>query len=329
MPRVLSLLPLIVFLVAASLTGTAYGNTLDLPSDGRKSQIDGIRLPIKPMWQADSETKDLGSHAIILAQNQQTNPSMARFDVRLTELERDLRSTTGQIEELHHQLQLLNERLDKLTADVDYRLTQQGSAAQETAKSPAGRAENVPQSSQISRTETQAVPGEGPTVLGSLPASDVAKGKTGPESSTESEPAQASASTDGGVAAETPREQYAYGYGLLRKGEHDQAEAAFKKFLSEYPSDPLADNARYWLGETYYVRGKYALAAETFLDGYQHSKNGPKAPDTLLKLGMSLANLEKVREACATYDELEKSIPDAPLSIKDRAEQERQRLGCK
>jgi tol-pal system protein YbgF len=115
----------------------------------------------------------------------------------------------------------------------------------------------------------------------------------------------------------------------MRKAKYDEAEAAFKEFLAANPDDPLADNAHYWLGETYYVRGDYARAAEAFLEGYQGNKAGPKAPDTLLKLGMSLAALGKNKEACATYGELKKTLPDAPATIKGKADKERRRLGCR
>ena len=50
----------------------------------------------------------------------------------------------------------------------------------------------------------------------------------------------------------------------------------------------LAGNAQYWLGETHYVRRDYKAAATAFLNGYTTFENSPKAPDSLLKLGMTL-----------------------------------------
>jgi tol-pal system protein YbgF len=90
----------------------------------------------------------------------------------------------------------------------------------------------------------------------------------------------------------------------------------------------LADNARYWLGETYYARGEYARSAEIFLDGYEKNKQSPKAPDTLLKLGLSLSGLGKKKEACASFRELGRAFPNAPEPVKDRAAQESKRIAC-
>ena len=48
-----------------------------------------------------------------------------------------------------------------------------------------------------------------------------------------------------------------------------QAEKSFKAFIGEHPNDPLASNAYYWLGETYYVQKKFQLAAISFARVFQ------------------------------------------------------------
>jgi tol-pal system protein YbgF len=250
-------------------------------------------------------------------------PAVARLDVRLSELEQELRATTGRIEEMNFRLRQLDERLDKLVADVDYRLTRQGAA---TGPAPPGSQGAA--SPSVSPAEPGAAGDRAPMVLGRMPKSEM-EARRGELSTSERPPsAEKAAEPDDVLPEGTPREQYAYGFGLMRKANYDEAETAFKEFLAAHPDDPLADNARYWLGETYYVRGDFARAAETFLEGYQRNKAGPKAPDTLLKLGMSLSALGKNKEACATYGELTRTLPDAPATIKGKADKERRRLGC-
>lgn len=114
----------------------------------------------------------------------------------------------------------------------------------------------------------------------------------------------------------------------MQKGNYAAAGEAFSDFLSRYPDDSLADNARYWLGESYYARGDYTRAAQTFFEAYDKNKSGPKAPDTLLKLGMALGNLDKKKEACASFRELGRTFPNASAAIKDKAAQESRRIGC-
>ncbi len=126
----------------------------------------------------------------------------------------------------------------------------------------------------------------------------------------------------------TPREKYMSAFGLLRQGKYDIASSALRQFIEQHNDDPLASNARYWLGETYYVRGSFVEAAETFLEGYQTDPQGPKAPDALLKLGMSLASLEKKSEACAAFQKLRGDYPDAPAGLKSTLQREWQKNGC-
>ena len=82
--------------------------------------------------------------------------------------------------------------------------------------------------------------------------------------------------------------------------------------IKEYPDNKLSSNAYYWLGETFYVRKNYQLAAYNFAAGYKKFPEGSKAADQLLKLGISLFSLEKLTEACATFKKLLEEFPKIP-----------------
>ena len=121
---------------------------------------------------------------------------------------------------------------------------------------------------------------------------------------------------------------YQQGYGALLQKDYAGAEGAFRQLLDSYPKDPLAGDAQYWIGETYYVRGQYKNAADAFLKGYNKYKSGQKAPDTLLKLGMALAALGQKDAACSTFNELKAKYPAAPVHVADEAKGERKKAGC-
>lgn len=121
---------------------------------------------------------------------------------------------------------------------------------------------------------------------------------------------------------------YQQGYAALLQKDYAGAEVAFKQLVASFPSDPLASNAQYWLGESYYVRGQYKNAADAFLVGYKKYKSGDKAPDTLLKLGMALAELGQKDAACSSLDELKTKYPGAPDYIGDEARAWRKKAGC-
>ena len=249
--------------------------------------------------------------------------SAASLQIRLGALEEELRAVTGAFENFSHQVQLLNQRLDKLTGDLDYRLgaLERGGAP----GAPRGQASPLPPA-----VETAPPPGAREGVLGSVSERELspqagAAAPARPALAPGASPAKAPGILPPGPA----KDQYAFAFGLLRQANYDQAELALAEFVKTHPDDPLAGNARYWLGEAYYVRGNHLKAAEVFAENYKLDPKGAKAPDTLLKLGMSLAILDKGQQACITYGELRKKFPDAPPAIKTNLERERKRLSCK
>jgi tol-pal system protein YbgF len=126
----------------------------------------------------------------------------------------------------------------------------------------------------------------------------------------------------------TPKQLYETAYGYLLQRDYGAAEAAFEEVLRRHPSDPLAGNAQYWLGESLYVRGQYRAAAGAFLKGYQTYTKSAKAPENLLKLAMSLQRLGQKDAACSSFSELAAKFPSAPNHVKTTAQNERQRAGC-
>jgi tol-pal system protein YbgF len=121
---------------------------------------------------------------------------------------------------------------------------------------------------------------------------------------------------------------YEQGYGAILQRDYAGAESAFRQLLDGHPGDPLAGNAQYWIGESYFMRGQYKDAADAFLKGYKKYKFGDKAPDTLLGLGMSLAELGQKDAACSTFSELKAKFPAAPDQIRDDAKSARKKAGC-
>jgi len=121
---------------------------------------------------------------------------------------------------------------------------------------------------------------------------------------------------------------YEQGYGDFLQSNYPAAEKSFSKLVKTYPNDPLAGSAQYWIGETYYVRKQYKKAADTFLAAYRKYSGSDKTPDTLLRLGMSLAALGQNEAACSTFKELKDKFPDAPANIRDQAKGEAGKAGC-
>ncbi len=105
------------------------------------------------------------------------------------------------------------------------------------------------------------------------------------------------------------------------------AEAGFKTLLNQHPKHPSGSKTRYWLGETYYVQGRYKQAAQSFLVGYKSYPSGSRAPESLLKLGMSLNKLGQKKQACGAYSEVQRAYPGA-AKVREQAVRESKRAGC-
>ena len=266
--------------------------------------------------------------------------ALARIDARLGAFDEELRALTGLAETLAHRIDQVDERLNKLVADVDYRLgaLERGAAVAQAARPAAPGAPLVSRAPSTPPVE-KALPDSGqgfatpPSFLGTVPQSDL--GRVGvspgaqPPAAPSPTPAAAETATIPVLPEGTPKEQYNFAIGLLFEQKYDQAETVLRAFLGAHPNDSLASNAQYWLGETYYVRQDYATAANVFADGYKKYKDGAKAADSLLKLAMSLASSEQGEAACFTLAELDKVFPDAQRHIKDQAVRQSQRNGCK
>jgi len=256
----------------------------------------------------------------------------ASQEVRIQQLESQISGLTGQVEELGHQMTRLGERVDALAEAVGNMMRGEGEAPADQPMADLGTgAGTAPATGGGSAAAPQ--PPTEPHTLGTLTQEQLdAARETMPQPGAEA--TQGAPQTAAAPAAayqlpgNTPDEQYQYAFGLLRQANYPEAERALRTFIERNPSSPLAGNAQYWLGETYYVRGDFQNAAVAFAEGYQKYPDSGKAPDNLLKLGMSLGQIGAKDDACTTLAELAKQFPGAPANIKERAERERTRLGC-
>ncbi len=275
----------------------------------------------------------------------------AQFEVRLSQIERQMRDLTGQLEQSQFRARQLTDRLDRALADIEYRLILlEGGEPPEPGSVPFSSSDSaaapLPVPAPATDAPTQLATGATGAAGAELTTAPEAGSLTeleltaepGQAAALEAAPDTAPAADAAQVAAASPDvvelpagsadTQYDYAYGLLAQGDYDRAEQALVMFADANPDHPLTSNAQYWLGETFYVRGRYDDAAIAFAQGYQSFPDGAKAVDSLLKLGMALAAAGNRDDACLTLNQLDVEFPNAPTGIKRRATQERSRLQC-
>lgn len=120
---------------------------------------------------------------------------------------------------------------------------------------------------------------------------------------------------------EAPEQLYARGFDSLRAARYPEAIALMLEFLERHPAHSLASNARYWLGQAYYLTRDFARAAEAFAAVGTDSPDPAKPPDALLKKGLSEWELRRVDQARGTLNEVIRRYPNS-----DAARQAREQL---
>ena len=267
--------------------------------------------------------------------------AVSQLQVKSSQLDEQVRGLTGQFEELGHKIDLVKGRLDKLVADVDNRLRALEEAVVKSAEtvSKEGKNQKVASNStendssvSIKQTETsdESQPISNNARLGTLTPEQIkaAQNKLKQGGLNTDQPEKNTNFKGPMLPAGSMQDRYKYARGFLIRRDYAGAEKALKAFVDTYPGNELSGNAHYWLGETFYVREDFASAARTFAEGFQRYPKNKKAPDNLLKLGMSLAALKLVEEACFTLDKLIKEYPNSPSSIQQRTKTERLKLKC-
>lgn len=243
----------------------------------------------------------------------------AGVEVRLQDIEDQMRTLNGKLEEQNYQVDQLKTQLEKNNTDIDLRLQalEHGGAAASPAATIDDRA-----AAAVSDPTSETAPAETVPDLVNGPPQPATPAKQLGELS--ENPATGAVSGGGDQAAA----DYEAAYALLKANNYDAAEKAFADFLKKYPGHVLGPNAKYWYGETFYARAQYDKAARVFAEGYQADMKGSKAGDNLLKLGMSLAGMGNKNDACVAFRQLKKEGSKISAPVISRTDQEMSKLGC-
>ena len=236
--------------------------------------------------------------------------------LKLNEIEDQFRVLTNKFEEVNFKLDKLSTRVSKIQSDTQLRfsdlengannlsekpLTQLpgSSKPQDFGASPGYQTKNLPSEQTINSVETaQTVITETPEKKDSL------------------------------LPDKLPAEQYEFAVSFMKIGDYETAEFALKEFIEKNKDHDLAGSAQYWYGETFRIRQLYSDAATAYLDGYQNYPKSKKAPDNLLKLGITMVQLGEKDQGCKMILGLKKEYPKASKSVLQKAQYEQKKFKC-
>lgn len=228
--------------------------------------------------------------------------------MQLQEAEQSLRQMTGEIETIRFAQDGLQDRIDRVSADMSVRFTEMEKKLQAADE-------------KIKALEDEKA------------AAEKAKKEQEKKKQEEQAAAQKSAQEKERQIKEkygkkTSKELYDEAFSSIKKQQYKTAQAQFEAFLVLYPKDTLAGNAQYWLGESFFARSMFSQAAVAFAEGFKNYRDSQKAPDNLFKLGVTMAKLKKKEEACIAFKNFAKEYPKVSDSMKKRLDKEVQKLSC-
>ena len=120
-------------------------------------------------------------------------------------------------------------------------------------------------------------------------------------------PAATADSTAGGT---TPRGIYDAAYQDLTRGNHGLALMGFQEVIAKFPSSELADNAQYWIGESYYAQKEFKQALGEFEKVVETYPKADKVPAAMLKIGACHQQLCDKAGARSAYEKLIQRFPN-------------------
>jgi tol-pal system protein YbgF len=272
--------------------------------------------------------------------------------MRVNRLEEDLRQANGRIEELENVQHRLEAQLQKFRQDVEFRLGDRSGGPPpdaDVAEAPLapdqpGVAPRPRRSDAFDPNADPNAPGA-PRPLGTTsPSAPLVRESPAPLAHEQPAPGaplelgrgpppapQPSGPTivGSGVAMlDQPREQYNAALQAFQAGQYPEAETGFRAFLAANPAHRLSPDAIFYIGETYLQRSRPREAAEQFLKITTDYSKSSRAPESMVRLGQTLAALGNSEQACATLGEFGKRYPTASASVKKLAEHESAKDHC-
>ncbi len=280
-------------------------------------QLQVVIQDLKTLEKAVYKKSDVTSSANLTKVDGLNEDILTKHLLKLNEIEDQFRELTNRFEEVSFKLDKLSTRVTKIQSDTqlrfsdletgndiskkdDVKILPGSSKPQDFGANPGYQTSNLPSKQEINSVEgAQTVIAEEPEKKSAL------------------------------LPDKPPNEQYEFAVSFMKVGDYETAEFALKEFIDKNRDHDLAGSAQYWYGETFRIRQLYSDAATAYLDGYQNYPKSKKAPDNLLKLGITMVQLGEKDQGCKMILGLKKEYPKASKSVLQKAQYEQKKFKCK
>ncbi len=232
--------------------------------------------------------------------------AMVDLVIQVQQLQDEVRMLRGMLEDQTMELENLGNRQRDQYLDLDQRITDLRSSSSGPIVAGSAATGAVTTAGTYN-TSGQAVPAVREDVPEVRPALDTPSSVTG-IATPDTQAREVAASPEGEKAA------YDQAFQSLKDLKYATAAEQFQKFVGQYPNSEYADNAQYWLGESYYVTRNYDIALEAFQNLLSIYPDSPKVADGLLKIGYTHYELKQWDQARAALVQVQEQYPDTTLA---------------
>ena len=273
-----------------------------------KQQLDRIMEEVKDLNKAVFN-KSFNNDQLYSTNEINDTERFTSIDIRIYDLEKDIKNLTLQFEEILFKLDDLSNDVDSLELELINKLEEI-------------KIESKKENININKSENQEdVSVKEENTLGKIVISDKNKSTNVTDSSisiTEEE----KNNLKNELSNLTPEEQMQFALDQMMKKNYDKSKKILEKFIESFPKNQLSGSAHFWLGKIFLFETNYRKAAIVFGEGVQKFPKSIKAAEMYYELAKSLKEMNKISEACKILTLLEENhkgnkFTKDPEKIKD------------
>ena len=273
-----------------------------------KQQLDRIMEEVKDLNKAVFN-KSFNNDQLYSTNEINDTERFTSIDIRIYDLEKDIKNLTLQFEEILFKLDDLSNDVDSLELELINKLEEI-------------KIESKKENININKSDNQEdVSVKEENTLGKIVISDKNKSTNVTDSSisiTEEE----KNNLKNELSNLTPEEQMQFALDQMMKKNYDKSKKILEKFIESFPKNQLSGSAHFWLGKIFLFETNYRKAAIVFGEGVQKFPKSIKAAEMYYELAKSLKEMNKISDACKTLTLLEENhkgnkFTKDPEKIKD------------
>ena len=297
-----------IFLIGLFVSNYAIANENLLTL---KQQLDRLQRDVNDL--SKSVYNKSFEHSNNSTQTEETI-NFSAIDIRIYDLETDIKNLTLSFEELTFQLDDVLNSLSSLEKNINFQIENINNKLMDNQPS-VNNIKIIEEESEIEEKNT----------LGNLVISSEEKNNN-PDELNKSEENDGVQDNEEKPVNLSPEKEFQLALDQMRLKNYDQSKVMLKSFINNYEENQLSGSAHFWLGKIYIFESNYREAVFVLGEGVQKFPKSIKAPNMLFELSNSLFEMKKNEEACKTLSIINSNYSEnkiAKLAIKKKTE-----MGC-